>query len=69
MKKTKFNRNVQNITYKQDTCLNSGELIKLRGTLNFATEVDITSKLFINKAKASDLCKFFGQILASKNLN
>ena len=26
MKKTNFNKNVPNITYKPDTCLNSGEL-------------------------------------------
>ena len=25
MKKTKFDKNVQNITFKPDTCLNSGE--------------------------------------------
>ena len=27
MKKTKFDKNVQNITFKQDTCLDSGELL------------------------------------------
>ena len=29
MKKTKFDKNVQNITFKPDTCLNSGEYFVL----------------------------------------
>ena len=28
MKKTKFKKNIQNTTYKPDTCLNSGELFE-----------------------------------------
>ena len=37
MKKTKFDKNVQNITFKQDTCLNSGEFPAMITQLNTGT--------------------------------
>ena len=39
MKKTKFDKNVQNLTYQPDTCLNSGELMD-RGCVRPTTTND-----------------------------
>ena len=41
MKKTKFDKNDQNITFKPDTCLNSGEYMQLKTTEQYLATTSV----------------------------
>ena len=48
MKKTKFDKNVQNITFKPDTCLNSGEIVVFLFSKRTDTFKQIVSYIFLD---------------------
>ena len=63
MKKTKFNGNVQNITYKPDTCLNSGEY-----AISTATPWMAHEKECLNFCVIFEFCNYLNLLSTSISL-